>query len=357
MTPRQRVELALQGRLGDRVPFTIYEGKIPQCVAERQMRNRGLCIVNRLHPVYRAHSPNVQVRGETYTDAAGRHMTRTWYDTPVGVVSSLSEPAGFTTWQHERLFKSPDDYKVLRFLLQDEQYEPTYDSFLRAQQALGDDFILRAGLGLEPLQSLISGNLIGMEQFAIEWMDNRDEILTLVDIIVEQRRKLYPIVAQSPALITNYGGNVVPAMIGRDVFRDYYLPHYNEAADIFHKHGKLLGCHFDDKCALIADLIGQTRLDYIEAFTPAPDTDMTLAQARKAWPGKILWINFPSSQHLKSDAEVKQITLDLLDQLDDLSGLIFGITEDVPEHRWRQSCTAIMDGLEEHALRHPQRYR
>jgi len=28
-------------------------------------------------------------------------------------------------------------------------------------------------------------------------------------------------------------------------------------------------------------------LDYIEAFTPAPDTDMTLAAARKAWPDKV----------------------------------------------------------------------
>ena len=43
--------------------------------------------------------------------------------------------------------------------------------------------------------------------------------------------------------------------------------------------------------ALPAAIAG-TSLDYIEAFTPAPDTDMTLGAAREAWPGKVLWLNF-----------------------------------------------------------------
>src|SRR5690606_37318231 len=44
LSPRARVERALRGGHGDCVPFTIYESKIPQCVREREMRNRGLCI-------------------------------------------------------------------------------------------------------------------------------------------------------------------------------------------------------------------------------------------------------------------------------------------------------------------------
>src|SRR5690606_35737152 len=134
-TPRHRVETALAGGCGDRVPFTIYESKMPQCAAERRMRNRGMCIVNRHHAVHRTHRPNVQVRSETFTRADGKTLTRTWYETPVGTVSTLTEPAGFTTWHHEHMFKSPDDYKVLQYLLKDERYEPTYRSFLTAQSA------------------------------------------------------------------------------------------------------------------------------------------------------------------------------------------------------------------------------
>ena len=108
---------------------------------------------------------------------------------------------------------------------------------------------------------------------------------------------------------------------------------------------------------MLADLIGATDLDYIEAFTPAPDTDMTLSQARQAWPDKVLWINFPSSVHLQPDDEVQRTAFDLLEETGSMDGLIMGVTEDVPEHRWQDSCRAIMDGLDEHARRRPERYR
>ena len=275
----------------------------------------------------------------------------------MGTVDTLSEPAGFTTWTHEKMFKTPDDYKVLLFLITDEVYETDYEAFAQAEKALGEDVIFRAGFGLEPLQTLISGNFIKMEAFCFEWMDRRDEILKLYDAIVEKRREIYPVVAESPASHANYGGNVVPEIIGLETFEKYYAPHYNEAAEIMHKHGTLIGCHFDANCKLIARAIGDTNLDYIEAFTPAPDTDMTLSEAREAWPNKVLWLNFPSSAHLRPYPEIEEITVHLLGQVRDVSGTIMGITEDIPSDRWQQSCRAIMNGLDRHASEDPSLYK
>ncbi len=354
MTPRERVEAVLRGRQVDKVPFTMYESKIPQCAAERGMRNHGLCIVNRM-PVFRTHTPNVKSTQEIFYEN-GKQFTRTRIETPVGSLTSLREAAGFTSWSHEKYFKSPDDYKALLFLIRDEQYEPDYGAFARAQEVDGGDAIFRAGIGGEPMQSLISGGYMDMAQFCIEWMDNRDEILKLYDALVENRRRVYGIVARSPALITNYGGNVTPEVTGPEMFEEYFLPHYNEAAEVFHKHGKLLGCHFDANCRLLAELIGRTGLDYIEAFTPAPDTDMTLAEARAAWPDKVLWVNFPSSLHLKSDREITDRAFAMLEELETPDGVIMGITEDMPEERWRHSCPAIMSGLERHAREHGELY-
>ena len=355
MTPRKRVERALRGGHGDTVPFTIYECMIPQCAAERDMRNRGLCIVKRDAPVFRTHRPNVRVSQEVHWEE-GRRMTRTVYETPAGTLSTLDEAAGFTSWYHERMFKTPDDYRALLFLIRDEVYQPCYEAFARAQDSFGEDAIFRAALGLEPLQALISGPMIGTENFCIQWMDNRDEILKLYDAMVENRRRIYPIVAQSPVLHANYGGNVTPEIIGLETFEKYYVQHYNEAAEIMHRHGKLVGCHFDANCKLLSRAIAGTDLDYIEAFTPYPDTDMTLAEARKAWPDKTHWLNFPSSLHLNTDEQVEQATVDLLNEVDVMGGLLIGITEDIPVHRWRDSCRAIMSGLERHAREYPHLY-
>jgi len=354
MTPRKRVEIALKGGHSDCVPFTIYEYKIPQCVAEREMRNRGLCIVNRVG-VFKTHTPNVKEIRHIYREGE-REMTRTVYETPKGTLSTLSEAADFTSWRHELLFKSPEDYKAILFMIKDEVYEPIYDEVARAQADFGEDAIFRTGFGLEPLQTLISGNIMKMETFCTEWMDRRDEILKLYEAVVANRRKIYPLVAQSPLLHANYGGNVTPEIIGLETFEKYYLQHYNEAAEIMHKHGKLIGCHFDANCKLLSKAIAGTALDYIEAFTPAPDTDMTLAQARQAWPNKVLWLNFPSSVHLRPDADVEMTTMDLLNQAGNINGLIMGITEDIPPDRWQNSCRAIMNGLERHARENPGLY-
>jgi hypothetical protein len=236
-------------------------------------------------------------------------------------------------------------------------FEPIYDKFHEAEMAYGEDGIFRAGIGYEPLQDLISGITMSTETFCLEWMDRRDEVLKLYDALVEKRRQVYPIVAQSPASHFNYGGNVVPEIIGPETFERYYVPHYNEAAEAAHKHGKLIGCHFDANCRLLAAAIAETDLDYIEAFTPAPDTDMTLADARRAWPDKSLWLNFPSSLHLRTDAAVERAAFDLVGELDSVDGLLIGITEDMPPKRWQGSCRAIMDGLDRHAHRHPALYR
>lgn len=355
MTPREKVEISLRGGHSNTVPFTMYECMIPQCTMEREMRNRGLCIVKRDVPIYSVRRPNVKVRQET-TWEDGRRLTRTTYETPVGTLSTLDQPAGFTSWHHEHLFKSPDDYKALLFYIQDEVYAPRYEAFTEVQSRFGDDAIFRSAFGLEPLQTLISGGFFDTTTFCLEWMDRRDEILKLYDAVVENRRRIYPIVAESPVLHANYGGNVCPSVIGLETFERYYVPHYNEAAEVMHTHGKLIGTHLDDNNRLIADAVAGTDLDYIEAVTPAPDTDMTLGEVRGAWPDKVLWLNYPSSLHLSPDDEVEQATVDLLDEVPSIDGILVGITEDIPVHRWRHSCRAIMDGLDRHARENPDLY-
>lgn len=355
LTARERVEIALRGGHSDKVPFTMYEGKLPACTAEREMRNRGLCIVERSVPALKTHCPNVKITKEVFYED-GKEMVRTFYETPSGTLSTLDEPIGFTTWHHEKMFKSPEDYKAILFLIEDESYEPNYEAFALAQKLGGDDLIMRASMGSEPLQKLISSQIMKMETFCMEWMDNRDEVLKLYDAYVEKRRQVYPIVAQSPALHANYGGNVTPEVVGLENFEKYYVPHYNEAAEVMHEHGKLIGCHFDANCRLLSEAIAGTGLDFVEAFTAAPDTDMTLAEARSAWPDKVLWLNFPSSVHLKTDEEVEQATVALLNELDSVDGLIMGITEKIPDNRLRNSTRAIMDGLDRHAREKPDLY-
>ncbi len=343
MTPKQRVMAVLRGEAADRLPFTVYASKVPQCEAERELRNRGMCLVHRIRS-YTVEYPNVRVTEARYHDQRGRWVVRRQYETPAGTLSELNEPAGFTTWHHERVFKTPDDYRALRFMLEDAVVAPAYAEAAKVERDLGEDFAVRDGMPLEPLQALISGYM-GTEGFAYEWMDNRDEVLKLYDALVKTNRETYELVAKGPLSFANYGGNVTPSVIGRPVFREYYMPHYAECAEIMHRHGKLLGVHFDAENITILNDIAETALDYIEAYDVGMNP--SLAESLRRLPGKVLWLNWPSAWHLNPPEKVRSLTRDMLLEAEEPRRVIVGVTEDLPEERWRGNFAAIMDGIED----------
>ena len=341
MTPRERVLAVLRGAPVDKVPFTIYEKKIPQCAVERRLRNEGLCIVNRRIPAYVTEHPHCATETRSYMEN-GKERIRWTIRTPEGELSNVSQPAGFTSWTLERLFKSPTDYKALLYMIRDEQVRPNYEAFTAAERWMGEDFILRPNVGPTPLHEIMIV-WMGVETFAVEWMENRDEILKLESAMREKRRTVYQILADAPITHANYGGNETPEVMGTPRYKEFCVPLYEECADALHVKGKWLGAHLDGNNKAWAEAVASSRLDYVEAFTPAPDTDMTLAEALAAWPGKVLWINFPSSVHLSDVETIKETAREIVALARESGRVILGITEDIPEDRWQQNLLAISD--------------
>ena len=345
MTPRERVLAVLNGERPDKIPFTIYEYKIPQCSVERRLRNEGMCIVNRRVPVYKIETPNCVKKEHHYTED-GKPRIRQIIRTPVGEVSTVREPAGFTSWTLERLFKGPEDYKILKFMARDQQVRPCYEEYADAEKWMGEDIILRSSVGLTPLHEIMI-HTMNVETFALEWADRQDEILELESILREKHKDRYPILADSPITHANYGGNETPDVMGPPRFREFVVPLYEACGKLLHQKGKLLGAHLDGNNRPWADAVAKSSLDYVEAFTPAPDTDMTLAEALDAWADKVLWINYPSSVHLASIEKIKETTREIVSLARETNRVIIGITEDIPPDRWQENLLAISEVINE----------
>ena len=99
--------------------------------------------------------------------------------------------------------------------------------------------------------------------------------------------------------------------------------------------------------ASLLRVIADCPVDIIEAFNPEPDGDVSVAEARQAWPGKVLSINFPSSVHLASQARIRRMAIDLLRQAAPGQGFVVGITENVPADVLVESLTTIATSLNE----------
>jgi len=349
MKPKERVLAALYGEWSDLVPFTVYSNKIFTCQVERELRNDGLCIVENYIQPHIAISPNVKEKTIYCKAEDGITRSRRILETPKGTLTELHKrlpdhpriPGELYPWTEEYLFKGPNDYAALEFMVRDQVYLPNYQVVQEMQESAGEDTVIIPWTMFSPLNEILI-TYMGIEIFSIEWHVRRDRIMELYEALIENRRKFYEIAAKSPLVAINYCGNVSPEVLGLERFREYCIPHYNEFADILHENGKQLLVHFDANNRPFLEAIAKSRIDVIEAFTPYPNSDMTVSDARKAWPDKILWINFPSASILDTSENIEAITRNILKEAIPGDRFLVGITETVPHPKWQESYSAIM---------------
>ena len=337
---REEIELALSGGAPGIIPLTFYDGLFPPGFDPAPLQAKGMALCCR-RGVFNRLTPNVKTTQVEEPDGGLRII----YETPVGRVESLSKKAALAYAPVEHPIKTRDDYRVVKFIVGDMRYEPVYDFYLGEIEKVGTAGKVICGTVYEPLMD-IQVTWIGQEQFCYELADNEDAVLELHEAIAENHKQMYDVVADSPADYVLYGGNVVPEMLGPDRVRDFIAPTWNAFGERLHDKGKKIGCHLDANNHTILDTVRESLLDFVEAFTPPPDCTVSVARAREAWPGKRLWINFPSSVHLESDEDIRQATLEIVRQAGDRKGFLMGVTEDIPVQHINRSISVILETLQ-----------
>ncbi len=345
MTVRARVAAALRREPVDRIPFTTYRSLADFGEEWAQLSALGVGYSVRV-PLAEIERPNVTTDSCRYEENGvpyRRHTVRT----PVGEVSMVSrlEAAYGSEWIIENYVKTPDDYRTVEFMIKDTVYKPSYDHYHEEVAKVGEGGYVSGNMGYSPLMEM-RVRLLGLERFSLDMYDRPDLFFSLYETMRAKEREAYPILADGPADLVIYCGNTSPEIIGRERFEKYCVPCYDELGEMLHAKGKWLGSHMDANNAEWAEVVAASQLDVIEAFTPAPDTDMSVAEARAAWPEKTLWINFPSSLHLASRERIQEHTRTMVRESGG-RGFIVGITENVPEHAWRTSMPAIAEALAE----------
>jgi len=335
MTPHQRIEAALHGEMPDQVPLTMYWLMLPRGERERRLREAGLAVVERMALFWEDH-PNCDYVHHEYREA-GIRTIRDTICTPVGEVTALRKLglAYDTELYVEHFIKRSEDYRVMEYVVRDTVYHADYDAYYLSRDRLGEDGYALPHIGYSPYM-LMQQYWLGVERFGYHMADYPDEFFSLYELLCQRHRELYRLYADSPAEAVLYCGNDVPEVIGPRRFERYILPCLNECADYLPEKGKLLGHHLDANCVAFAPAVAGSKIDIVEAFTPQPDCDMSVAMARQAWPGKVLWCNFPSSVHLSDDATIAETTRQMLREAGSRERFLIGVTEDIPEqHLWR----------------------
>lgn len=330
-TPRERVLAVLAGETPDRVPFVIWDNKLPSPEIEKRLLELGACIVVK-STVWHQRLEGVEVRRETLpADADGRPRVCTVYKTPAGELSTVHVQQPGTSWEEKHPFGSEADYDAIEALLQARRYAPAFDAFRQADDRYPGRCLARPATVHSPLHEVIY-DLMGIESFCLEWADNRDRVLRLVELMTANVNARVRLLVESPARLCVIDGNTETSIVGPGLYREFYLPHIERACGVLHAAGKSAGAHLDGNNRLIAEDVAGAPLDFIESFTPPPDCDLPLAEARRRWPGKTLIVNFPSSLHLGGAEAVRRHARELLaGGAGDGRWFIMGVIEDVPD--------------------------
>ncbi|MFH1085325.1 MAG: uroporphyrinogen decarboxylase family protein, partial [Chloroflexota bacterium] len=324
MNARERILAAMAWEEPDRVPLTIYDWMLPRGVDERTLRRLGVGIITRL-PAHRVEHRQVRYTTTEYWEG-GLHMQRRTIETPVGAVHQVAQldAAYGSTWIREHYIKAPDDYRVMEFVWRDVVFHDNLAAIRLAQRLLGGDGLVMVRVAKGPLLEMLY-QMMGYERFSIDLYECPDLVDSLYHTMLRRYEELYALAAETPAEILQAADNITADVVGRARFQRYCVAEYARWSAILAVSGKRLAVHMDGRLGPLVDAIAAAPFQIVEALTPTPVGDLSVAQARQAWPDKALWLNFTSSVHLEPDEAIRAHTRQLIAEAGSKRGFAIGI--------------------------------
>jgi len=344
----------VQGRRPDRVPFAQYEN-VCRCPVQEiwDLVGRENLGILRHTQLIRWEHPNCSFE-RTQIERDGMVGWRDTLHTPEGDLyqEHLRQPDLGVAMIVSHYVKDPDDWKIVRAFLLDRTPVKDLTQFKRNWEQLGDDGIPHTHVLKTPFQSLwiFWARLEDVCLHMVDYPDLLGDVLELLgrdcsrvnDIAVEAACEL-------PIPYLNIPENLTAPMIGLKYFRQYCLPYYDDLARKLAERGLdvPIGIHADGDLAPLWDEIAKSPIRLLDSYTPPPDNDTPVAKAVEMWPQMRLFLNFPSSVHLRDDQQIYQRAMEILNDAGHTGRLQIQISENPPPSRWKVSYPPIIKAIED----------
>ncbi len=353
---RERMSAVLHGGRPDRVPFAPYDNLLPCGDFARELGNRGMGLCLRRSTAW-SECPHVVTAMSTEGD-----IHTTTYTTPVGSVSTsrrthLGRIDDSGSLELDGLIKGSADYEPVVYMLDDTTFHADSALYHNALRDVGADGIIFSD-GLQPPYDATRsyyGSVYGLDRWVYAQADEPERFASLLAALERRARRCLPLLLEAPGEVRSMGS--VDGQYGPTQFRRYVLPFFQEIVPRYHARGKLVSIHAHaSNLSVFTELIARTGADIIEAFTPPPIGDLSVAEARHAWgPDVVIGVNFPETIFWYGPRETREYTLDIL-RSDPCPRRLYigmtemgtyGVTDDESEHAFKEGLRAVMQAIEE----------
>ena len=345
MNIRERMQAFWAGERPDVIPYTIYANELngsgcPKDPAWAAMFEQGLG-VSAFGGTVKRHPPDLKTTTADYQED-GCTIRRYTTATPAGELVETFRNG----WHYRYPIETPADYRVMTWIVEHTRFEPRYDEYLAEEKNAAPHVIMCPSLSRTPIQHILV-DYVGLENFGVHLYEYGDEMQALYDVMRRNFRRQIEIVAEGPGHYIEILENFTAETLGPKRYEQFLLPIYEECFGILRDAGKIVGCHFDGKTASCRDIIGRSPIDLIESFTPPPEGDLPLGEARAAWPEKLIWSNINVGVYQLPAAELRRLVVDrAAEGAPDGRRLAFEVSEHLPAD-WRRSMPVVLDALNE----------
>jgi len=349
MTLRERLMTVFNGGKADRVPLTIYDWilKAAWPGPGNPFEQQGLTLIGVAGLFEDKHDDTVTIDRKEVGSGRDKQVITT-IKTPVGEVTERAgfDPSFGSKWIREHFIKAVDDYKVMQYVYEHTTTEAKYEEFVAADKKMGQRGIIVGGIHPIPVVWLMV-EIMGTETWCEAVMLHTEEFDALHESLTRVFKRRLEIAAGSPAEVIWYADNVTGTVVSPRLFNKYCKPIYDYGCKILKQAGKLTFAHYDGTNLPLKDCIASVDIDIIEAFTPPPMEQMTIAQAREAWPDKVLSINFPGTLFGESSEVIEKYVYEYMEQGGNEGRFVIGCTEEFDFASFEHTFSAIARAMEQ----------
>jgi hypothetical protein len=338
MTTKEHLTTVLNGGTPEITPYAIYSWMMDDRNSDRWKRviDMGLgtsehCgVVGHIeHGVENSHEEKVE---------GNNHYSIYRKKTPVGTL----EQVHLNGWHYQFLIKTPQDYKIMQWIVENTELTTHYEGYEKTEQLAGDNGVAILSASRTPAMS-INVDWAGTQQFCL---DVAMEVPELFDLY-EARKKLileeYRLIAEGPGRFVKIWENLTISMLGPKRYEELLLSFYNECMPAFEKGGKRVMVHYDGGLSVITDQIKRAPFQILESLTEPPEGDMTYDKCREVWQDKVFFGNINIGHYYKPEKELREAVIGMRERAGK-KALAFEISEDLPRN-WEQSFPIILDTL------------
>ncbi len=340
---RERINAFWSGQRPDQIPYSIYDWEWRHTADDPRWQtlfDLGLG-VSWHFPSFERTNPGVEVIEQTHHED-GHTITRRTLQTDFGSIFETYVDG----WQRKFLLETPEDYAVMTRIVKQSITRPAYAKFLELEAALGPHGVAMVDMGRTPNQTILV-DYVGLANFALHLFDMEAEMMALYDALLTRFHQLIDMVAEGPGRYVCVLENFTAETLGPRRYEQLLLPVYDECFPTLQQAGKIVGVHYDGHLASCKDLIARAPINLIESLTPPPEGDLSLVEARQAWPELLFWSNINIACYSLPPAELKALITDRVMQgAPDGTKLAFEVSEQLPTN-WYDSLRVVLETFRE----------